>query len=190
MKLSKREKRLILLLIVIVVVYGYYNYLYFPLANQIVILEKENRLLAAALQSSTIQDLEMKQPQQKTDEEYRRLAEKVPQYAFIPETITFFEEIAVSNSIIIKSLSYEDSLVIDDNLAEINYKSLTKIKSSSYKIVLTGNYTNLMNFIAHLENAPRLFGINDIRIQVIGDYARGADSELLLTANFYAYHHS
>lgn len=153
MKMSPREKILMVALIFLIAIAGFYNYIYMPLNSKLDELKINNKILA-----DEIINLKKEQSQKKNlaaeaeslQAEYERLNLVIPVESEMLKASIFIKETAKDCEVNITSLEYEPG-TDEEGITAINMK-----------VMLEGRYLPLLAFIKRIENAPRLYLIENL----------------------------
>ncbi|MBO8159232.1 type 4a pilus biogenesis protein PilO [Thermosyntropha sp.] len=157
MKISKREKMMLLILLVILIFGGFYQFVYVPFKTEISDLQKNNRLMENELVRLSKQQLEEKTADKeikKLTEEYEALSATLPYDSQMVEATSFLKEAAEKSDVKITSIEYEPQ---------------TGEETGGYKIVnvkmaAEGRYLALLTFLMKVENASRIMNIENLSI--------------------------
>lgn len=169
MKLSNREKVLLGILLVLSLVYAYYNFAFKPGKIAKENLLQENRVLKSMIESGETAKTQNTGMVQKITEIAKlgnELMLEVPARAGVPETVAFLKKTALDANVDIKSLNYAASPKNKNNSVN-NTKNMVeteKVRTLDYNITVQGAYNNLLAFLLKIENAPRLYTINDCQM--------------------------
>ncbi|MGS0746536.1 hypothetical protein ACU70A_11450 [Syntrophomonas erecta subsp. sporosyntropha] len=181
MKLSRREVILLVALLLCGLVYAFVNYYFRPVQAQISALQRENQKLESSVdvlktQVDTGQSLEKEKG--KMEEEYRRLAAKVPEEAYIPEVIAFMESGAADARVVLLSIDYrggeKEKAAADQLRLDVSTKTPAQIKPEDspsfsaveFQLTARGSYPALVAFMMKIENAKRLLNIKNSKISL------------------------
>ncbi|MGI5921031.1 MAG: type II secretion system protein GspM [Syntrophomonadaceae bacterium] len=210
MQLSKREKVLLGLLVWLTGIYIFYYYIYEPLNHQVKDLVSDNTRLRAQLME--VRQLEREKDM--TNSRYSRceaelasLTRQVPDSPDVPGVIAFLEETAQKAQTRLNGISY-------GNKTSENTTRQTEPAMAipvHFEIMAAGNYYDLLTFLKHVEQAPRLYAFTYVRLvqsakkQIVADESYlphglatdGKESEaaglhssdVKMTVNFSSYYH-
>ncbi len=186
MKLSKRELALFGLLIVVGGSYLLYYFVFYPLNLQITQMKAENISLRNELQemkSKGARPGDFLLKKQQIWYNYERILLKMPQSPMIPNIIDFMEKSALEAGVKLLSISYKESPVdkknldttkIEPSITEGTSDSNTILKNiekggsmaqaANFQLAARGTHLNLLSFLLKIENAPRIYRINSIKM--------------------------
>jgi len=177
-QLNKREKILISVLIIVGTIYIFNKYLYQPVLNETEAVRQENTQLTNAVKAlQSGEKLDIGQEKEIIRAEYQRLASRVPDEAFIPETINFIENVAgeVGADIWLIQYRQKDSNLKSNNSAtskaysKIIVEKEPQLIASEYHIIISGGYSNICSFLEAVENNSRIFSIDKLAMSQLDD---------------------
>ncbi|MEA4923975.1 MAG: type 4a pilus biogenesis protein PilO [Syntrophomonadaceae bacterium] len=170
MSLSTRERALLGLFFVLGCVFLLDQYLFKPLDQEARQLIAENNRLHEELQDieeriTRYQAMEKSESQPQAY--YQELLEAIPQSPLIPDIIDFLETKARGNKIKLSSIHYKENKTrpSDSKPAGPGLQPAS-LEPVNFQIVAGGSYYNLLSFVLALENAPRIYVINSLKISL------------------------
>ncbi|SHG66077.1 Tfp pilus assembly protein PilO [Thermosyntropha lipolytica DSM 11003] len=153
MKLSVREKVLLIILAVLLLGGGFYKYIYTPLEETLAGLRRDNQILAeqiARAKKEKMQHVSLEAEAERLNEEYNRLNMIIPHEPEMVEAASFIKDAARECGVNINSLEYEPGSE-EEGTAVINVK-----------VMAEGRYLPLLTFIKRVENASRLYMVENL----------------------------
>ncbi|MCX5780425.1 MAG: type 4a pilus biogenesis protein PilO [Firmicutes bacterium] len=181
MRLSRREIGWLGLLVLAVSICLVWRLVYRPLGIQQQGLQMENAQLARELEGmkiSATRTREQAQDEPGKRQEYQQMLAKVPTSPMIPDVIDFLELSSLQSEVRLLSITYKEKVELaptDINAQPINFK-----------IAVKGTHFNLLSLVLKIENAPRLFIVNGIKMTLSkndGDLTRSASYQVSQEAN-------
>lgn len=156
MQLSKREGLLLITFVVFLIIYLFYGQIYKPLVFKTQnLMEANNELMAMGhMVEKAAYAMDDNIDSQK--QAFAKFNEKIPEQAYIPETIKFIEELASKHKLDLLMAQY----VLSEDTLRVN--KVGECQESLFEIDLSGSYLNLTKFIGEIENASRLYNIESI----------------------------
>lgn len=172
MNWSIREKALLALLLVLGCIFVMDQYLFQPLSRDNRQLIAENTSLSAELQGIK-ERLNKYQSMEAADllkqDNYQEMLEALPQSPLIPNIINDLESKARENNIILISIHYKENIAGSPALKpsgpEPQQATLVPV---NFQITAHGSHYDLLSFVLALENAPRIYVINNLKIGLAG----------------------
>lgn len=168
MSLSTRENILIGLLLVLGCVFLFDQYVFQPMTRYNQQLNNENNSLSTELQANAnksiqYQSLETEGPAKQED--YQEMLNALPDSPMISDTIDYLENRAQENNVKLISIQYKEnqagSPASQSAWAGEQQDSAIPVR---YQIVANGSHNDLLSFVLTLENAPRIYIINSLKI--------------------------
>ncbi|MDD4802188.1 MAG: hypothetical protein PHF24_04515 [Syntrophomonas sp.] len=187
MSLSKRELVLLGVLIVAGGIYLVTNFLFQPLQLQIKQMKNENNSLSQELLGLQSQQYKREKIWQKSEQicyDYENIRHKVPEKLIISNIIDFMELNAGEAGVKLLSVSYQESQAAYKNgdashyesseptgseytgeaITGINEIGTWMIKSANFQVAARGTHFNMLSFIMKIENAPRIYRIDHLKM--------------------------
>lgn len=155
MKMSPREKVLVVFLVLFMIAGGFYQYVYTPLNEKLLQLQKNNALLAKEVIEAKKAQMAKKNLAEEAaslQDEYERLNLIIPAEPEMLEAAAFIKEAAKTCEVDITSLEYEPGAE-EEGLAVVNMK-----------IGAQGRYLPLLAFIKKIENSSRFYMIENLSL--------------------------
>jgi Tfp pilus assembly protein PilO len=159
MKISRREKILLLLLIYITIGSVFFKYFYLPKASQIADLQVRNEALITALReweeqdSQTEDDIPVDKP--KPDDEAADINSRLPMKAELLEVLTFLDQSSHEFNVPLTSMQYLD------RESETGQPGVRKV---SIKVSAVGGLFELVDYTRRLEESTRLAVIDSLEL--------------------------
>ncbi len=170
MSLSTREKALLGLFFLLGCVFLLDQYLFKPLDRDARQLIAENNRLHEELQGieeRITRYQAMENSESKSQAYYQEMLEAIPQLPLIPDIIDFLETKARENKITLSSIHYKENKTRQsDSKPAGSGRQPTSLEPVNFQIVASGSYYNLLSFVLALENAPRIYVINSLKISL------------------------
>lgn len=166
MKFSLREKLMLCLLIWAVGVYLFYNYAYTPVNRAASDWMEKNSLAREQVEAARKIDQEMKgmqDRQQSYQERYAALAQQLPASEYLPEMVAFVDKTAADAGMTLKLFNHQKVDAVKAN-PEGNTVDMPAagVKSLDCTLSGSGTYYQLVTFMKSLEQAPRIYNMNNI----------------------------
>jgi Tfp pilus assembly protein PilO len=166
-KLSPREQILLLVLIILLSFYLFNKIFYQPLRDDTAKLTAENMKLKSLLAdrpSKLEQRQELDREKGRSNELYRRLMVRIPEAAYISETIAYLETSAGIASVQLLKVDYRSR----ENSPAARTANLPPEKGGArpcnFTITASGSYFNLLTWLSKIEGSPRLYVIDSIEL--------------------------
>jgi len=160
----ERVSLLIILYLLVITVGGYsFNkYIFKPLKTQTSAVAADNKNLEVLLQRlGNIKEEDICLENQILYEDWEKLSVKVPGVLEEPEIISFLADTARDTGVQFISLTYENSEPGKKLGSKEDDKNEVKIlQFADFEIKIKGDYFNLLNFMARVENAPRIYAVH------------------------------
>ena len=172
MKLSTREAALLGLLLMLGGIFLTNHYIFQPLITHKQQLVSENNNLTVELQAlqnriSKYQSIE--RDDSKSWDDYQRMLEALPQSSMIPSIIDYLELSASEAHVKLITIRHKESALGDSAPKSVKSGTdLTQIMPVNFQIVASGSHFDLLSFVVEIENAPRIYIINGVKISLAG----------------------
>ncbi|NLG33621.1 MAG: hypothetical protein GX550_08890 [Syntrophomonadaceae bacterium] len=159
MKISRREKILLLVLIYIIIVSVFFKYFYLPKASHIADLQVRNEALRTALReweeqtSQPEDDIPVDKP--KPDDEAAGIDSRLPMKAELLEVLTFLDQSSHEFNVPLQSMQYLD------RESETGQPGVRKV---SIQVSAAGGLFELVNYTRSLEESTRLAVIDSLEL--------------------------
>ncbi len=160
MQLTKREGLLLSAFGILLILYLFYVLAYKPLILKTQKLIDENKEVIKMGYRVEAADKMMADNAESQKQAFAEFSEKVPEKAYLPETIDFLEKLSKDNKVELLMTQY----ILSEDLLISNIKE--ECQECLFEIDLTGSYLNLTKFIRGIEDAPRLYNIESISMTV------------------------
>lgn len=168
MSLSKREIGLLGLLVLTGTIFLVAHFLYQPLNLRQEQLRTENGRLAGELgdmEARIVRAGDQGRADMQSQEDYLEMMAAVPGVPMIPEVIDFLELSARETQVKLLSISYKEGADPKDLAkSETNPSNSLNIQTINFKILVSGTHFNLLSLVLKIENAPRLYILNGIKL--------------------------
>jgi len=161
MKLSPREKVLLIILVLLITFYLFYTFLYHPLEQATASLRAENLNLRSAIKKQQDQWEKGKNEEleiNKLELEYQQMMIKLPEEDYLPEIVSYLQKNARSADVLLEKINYHNRAM------ESSQGNRNDIRTCEMVLVARGSYYNLLTLLRKIEEAPRLFVINNVEI--------------------------
>lgn len=175
MKLSFREKVLLLSLVVLGVGYVFYTFLYSPLQTQKDVIAQKNRQLNAQVEilagrARQNSGIDRETQEQKFRSGFQEQVIKVPGEILLPEAVLYLRKSAKASNVTLTSLI----LTPDTPNAAKPTGANSPASASEIKITMTakGGYSGLRAFLLSIHKAPRLYRMDTVKLQ--SNYQQGS----------------
>ncbi len=168
MKLSFREKALIIAFAIVGLGYLFYTFFYSPVQNQRDALILENSKLRSQVKivadkakqnSGIVSDVN----EQKQLERFQDQVVKVPGEIMLPESYLYLQKSAEASRITLNSLVFTPGAAAASNIT--GSTSLVPPDEIKITLVAKGGYSGLKAFLLKIQKAPRIYRIDSIRMQ-------------------------
>lgn len=162
MNLSKREQTLLLILIILLSFYLFNILLYQPLRQDTVKLTAENLKLKTLIenqQAEVERGQDWESERSKLEIKYQQMMVKLPEKAYLPETISYLEKSAEGSAVILQNINYHALPSADQQPGSSN-----AAKPCDFTLSARGSYYNLLTLLSKIEEAPRLYVINGVEL--------------------------
>ncbi len=156
MQLTKREGLLLAAFGLLLILYLFYVQAYKPVTLKTQKLVKENQEIIKMGYRAEKADKIMVDNAESRKQAFVEFCEKVPEKAYLPETIDFLEKLSKYNKVELLMTQY----ILSEDLLINNIEG--ECQECLFEIDLTGSYLNLTKFIGGIEAAPRLYNIESI----------------------------
>lgn len=177
MKLSWREKTLLIALVIVGSAYLFYTFLYSPLSEQRNAVARENSRLKSRIER--VADQSRQESGSERDARAKRVMNsfqeqviKVPGESMLPESVIFLQQSAEAAGVTISSLAYTPGALAKAKPAVSQRPpAVNQIK---IRLSAKGSYAGLKTFLLALNQAPRLYRIGTLKLQ--SDYGQNTVS--------------
>ncbi|MGI5911732.1 MAG: type 4a pilus biogenesis protein PilO [Syntrophomonadaceae bacterium] len=168
MRISKREQVLLLVLVILLSFYIFYISFYQPIKKDIVKLTAENAKMQGLIENEKGKAERAREWENKKSEikaNYVQMKLKLPDQASIPEVISSLAQSAEDSNVNLQSISY---YYREDNSYSNNLQiEDSTIKTCDFEIIANGSYYNLLLLLSKIEDAPRIYVINSLELNMM-----------------------
>lgn len=168
MKLSFREKALIMAFVIAGLGYLFYTFIYSPVQNQRGTLIQENSNLQSQVQvvadkakqnSGIVRDAN----EQKQLDRFQDQVIKVPGEIMLPESLLYIQKSAETSRVTLNSLVFTPGTTATG--AKTGSNNLVSADEIKITLVAKGGYSGLRAFLLKIQKAPRIYRIDAVRMQ-------------------------
>jgi len=183
MKLSLREKALLIALVIVGSGYLFYTFLYSPLSDQRNAMARENNRLKSRIERVADQsgqksgfagDARAKQVMKGFQEQVI----KVPGESMLPESVIYLQQSAEAAGVTLSSLTYTPGAAASAKPA--GSQRPAAVNEIKIRLSAKGGYAGLKTFLLALYQAPRLYRIDTLKLQ--SDYGQNVVQETVAPA--------
>ncbi|MGE5389706.1 MAG: type 4a pilus biogenesis protein PilO [Deltaproteobacteria bacterium] len=168
MKLSFREKVLLIAFILVGVGYLFYSFLYSPIQTQRDMLAEENKNLKSQVKVTANKarqnsGIVRNAQEQKLKDSFQEQVIKVPGDMMLPEALVYLQKSAKASGVNLNSLVFTPGAAATANGTGTN--SLVSANEVKINLVAKGGYSGLKAFLLKIQKAPRLYRIDTVKMQ-------------------------
>ncbi len=176
MKISRREKTLLLIVVYLLIIFGGYKFIIAPTKAKLAEVELANSQIDQLVQQS------VQSGKQKGDSEaviskelasYIKLEEQLPQDKKLVELVDQIGNMASKNKVTLLSVAYTDSKektaaekVAEQADGSKNQASVAGASKMNLNLSASGSYYHLLGFLQDLEKSPRIIVVNSASMSV------------------------
>lgn len=193
--LSKREKIIVITGSILIIFYLYFSVFLNPIYKKIQV--QNNNIRDIKNQLATIEELKgLNITNKEKLESFKTIitegGREIPENERIPEIARNLESIAKESNVIISSLDFgtvtntgsTDNINPSSNTTTAQSTNLNnKINTLPSNLIIYGNYTSVVNFIANIEDNTRLAQISSINISSEGSISSVLQASMVI--NYY-----
>ena len=176
MKISRREKILLLLAIYLLIIFGGYKLIIAPTRAKLAEVKTTNSQIDQAVQSAVQGGKQKDESESAISKElarYMKLEEQLPQDKQLVELVDQIGTMANENKVTLLSVNYTDSKgktatekVADQANGKDNQSTVTGASKMNLTLSITGSYYHLLGFLQDLEKSPRIIVVNSASMLV------------------------
>lgn len=171
MKLSLREKVMVICFVLIGAGYCFYTFVYSPLAQKADGVADENSRLKSQVQSfaDRIQESEgiaSSSQQQELMKDYQEEAIKIPDDILLPECVSYLQKSVNDSGVTLSSMILTPTAApsADQKNKPANTTGITGTKEMKITVTVKGGYSGLRSFLLAIQKAPRLYRIDKTKL--------------------------
>jgi Tfp pilus assembly protein PilO len=168
--MTKREIALLGILIVLGGIYLGYHFVFLPLNTKTAQLQTENNTLtkdSQTLQQKGANKVDVGLEEQKIRDDYAKMNVKIPSSPLIPDVYTYVELCARESKVKLLTINYKENAAAKTaTTAPETGSSSEAAQSANCQISASGSHFNLLSFLLKIENAPRIYIMNGIKVTV------------------------
>jgi Pilus assembly protein, PilO. len=168
MSLSTREKVLIGLFLVLGCVFLFDQYVFQPMTRCNQQLNNENSSLSTEIQANVEKSIKYKSLETEglgKQEDYQEMLNALPDSPMISDTIDYLETRAQENNVKLISIQYKENQAGNPPSQPVRTgEQQDAAVPVRFQIVAHGSHYDLLSFVLALENAPRIYIINGLKI--------------------------
>jgi len=166
MKLSNREKVLLISFFIMGLGYFYYTFFYSPIQTKTDMLAEENKALQSQIKSiadnarqnsGIVHDAQGK----KLQERFQDQVIKVPGEIMLPEALLYLQKSARTSRVTMISLAFTPEAATAATPAGTNMASAHEVKIT---LTAKGGYSGLKAFLLKIHEAPRLYRVDTVKM--------------------------
>jgi Tfp pilus assembly protein PilO len=169
MKLSRRERVMLVIMFWTVGFYIFYHFAYTPLKNEKIGWAEKNRVLQEEVISARQSEKDLKQlkvQEQLYRDRYTRLARQLPSQEYIPEVVAFMENQAKECGLHLMNINYQEQNAASDQPSGKGSQpdTMADIKSMDFHLTGWGSYYDAVSFVAALEQSERIYSVVEVAL--------------------------
>jgi Tfp pilus assembly protein PilO len=176
MKISRREKILLLVAVYLLIIFGGYKLMVAPTCAKLAEVKATNSQIDQAVQSAVQGGKQKDESESVISKElasYMKLEEQLPRDRQLVELVDRIGTIASDNQVTLLSVNYTDSKartveqkVADQANGKEGQASVTGASKMDLTLSITGSYYHLLGFLQDLGRSPRIIVVNTVAMSV------------------------
>lgn len=176
MKISRREKILLLIAVYLLIIFGGYKLIIAPTRAKLAEVKTTNSQIDQAVQNAVQGGKQKDESESTIGKElanYMKLEEKLPRDKQLVELVDQIGTMAGENKVTLLSVNYTDSKaktaeqkVADQTKSNQNQSTVTGASKMDLTLSITGSYYHLLSFLQDLQKSPRIIVVNSASMSV------------------------
>ena len=176
MKISRREKTLLLIAVYLLIIFGGYKLIISPTRAKLAEVKTTNSQIDQAVQNAVQGGKQKDESESVISKElasYMKLEEQLPQDKQLVELVDQIGTMADENKVTLSSVNYTDSKaktaeqkVADQTKSNENQATVTGASKMELTLSITGSYYHLLGFLQDLGKSPRIIVVNSATMSV------------------------